>query len=582
MYRLERQITGVRINQDFIAENAQLPDDQKFMFENTPENLDKLQKELSKHGGKNRILFYEKAMLDNEQKLMRTPGNWVVLRGTGWGALDDKRAGVSYIVPATVYNAIQDYNRENNIINNRLWRFINRVWKKNMTVYSTTGHVTNIGSSFIVAYYNDIDPRDIVRALQIIWRVKYRPELATEEDWAIYEEAEARGAMLGTIAVEELAGTIEALNKDLAKLEIKGNSVSDYMSAATAVSSTFFELAREFAKRQDTRLSDLYANEDNVFRLAAYISRVNQTVVAKGGQQLTEAELEEIGLWASEVMVNYNINARYIKAARETLLPFIAWPYRMMGQLAKLAVEKPWKLANTLGVIYALDALAYAMMGASGDDDDKERDLLPPYMKESIWNLGIAPSYVRMPTGELLKKGGFFGAGRLVPLGDSMVINDGQAVPQMIMAGGPLALMMQVAFNYDAFKQQKIMPSGAPSMDKMESVAEFLWRGSAPAVTTRSWDVFDKVIRGKRGPLGSEANAYIEIARLLGLNVREVDFAEAAYNKNIADRNDLQAIKGYARKKIGMELRYPVPDMDAIQGINEDMFGQLESFYAVD
>jgi hypothetical protein len=185
-----------------------------------------------------------------------------------------------------------------------------------------------------------------------------------------------------------------------------------------------------------------------------------------------------------------------------------------------------------------------------------------------------------MPFGKLMEKGYFFGAGRIVPLGDLMVINDGMAVPQTLAAGGPIALMMQAMFNMDFFKREAIMKEGAPALDKMEDLVTFLWRGSAPAITTRAWDAFDKVISGKQGPLGSEATSYIEIARLLGLNVREVDFAEAAYNKSIADRNALQKIKSYARQKIGQELRYPMPDMKAIQSINDNMFGALNDFWS--
>ncbi len=580
MYGLERKLTGIKLNDEMIAENKDLKNEEKFLFENTPENLAWLQEELKKRGSKNRILYYEQAKLDNEQKLMRTPGNWVVLKGTRWGSLDDAKEGVSYIVPSTVFMAIEDYNNANNIIDSKTLRFINRIWKKNMTVWSTTGHTTNVLSNFIICYYNDIHPQDILKALKIIWRVKYRPKEATAEDWAFYEEAEARGAMLGTMASEELAETMENQIKELEKLELKGNSLTDYVKAATATSGIFLNYIRTIANKTDSKLSDAYANEDNVFRLAAYLSKVNQVVVAKGGETLTEAELEDIGMWASEVMVNYNINAKYVKFARETVLPFIAWPYRMVGQLAKLAVEKPWKLANTLAVVYALDALAYAMLGASGDDDDEERKNLAPYMKESIWNTSVAPSYVRMPFGKLMEKGYFFGAGRIVPLGDLMVINDGMAVPQTLAAGGPIALMMQAMFNMDFFKREAIMKEGAPALDKMEDLVTFLWRGSAPAITTRAWDAFDKVISGKQGPLGSEATSYIEIARLLGLNVREVDFAEAAYNKSIADRNALQKIKSYARQKIGQELRYPMPDMKAIQSINDNMFGALNDFWS--
>jgi hypothetical protein len=126
-----------------------------------------------------------------------------------------------------------------------------------------------------------------------------------------------------------------------------------------------------------------YQTEDNVFRLAAYMQAIND------GKSITDA-----GKFASEAFVDYNITAPAISMARQTVLPFIAWPYRMIPAMLRIAVFKPWKIATLVTALHGLNALGYAI---AGGDEDEERKFLPETRQGALGGLLPVPKAIRMP-----------------------------------------------------------------------------------------------------------------------------------------------------------------------------------------
>ncbi len=571
---LAHRIAGIEFAAEIISDNANTEFKLRYAHEATAQNI----KDLEEIIGEGKIFNYADAKTMENPKALRTPGNWVVLKGTKWGALD------AYVVPATVYAALEDYNTAQTLTPKSL-RTLNRWWKKNMTVYSMMAWANNVMSSFILSYYNDIPPANIKKALQLIFKVKYGDKFgmpATEQERALVEEFERSGAMFGTLTVGEEMQV--AMRAQIEAMENSEDNTKGHFDTARAMFESAWNSLKSKAGGFDQAMSDFYANQDNVFRFAAYITQVN-AIVAKTGKAPTEAELEKAAKWAADVMVNYDINAKWINVARQTFLPFLAWPYRIFPQLAKLAVTKPWKIANTLGIIALVDGLAYAMLGGADDREEQERGVLYEYMKQNTWGLPFAPAYVRMPWGDE-GKGTFFGIGRLIPLGDLTLMQDGAIVPQTLSPGGPLAIAAQLLFNVDAFRQEALRDESKTFGENTANSLSFLYRSAMPATLTKvvnpfasgeSW--FDKVINDKRGPLGSEANAWVETARILGFNFRNVDFAEAAYTQSQADKILRQKIKTNARKAINSELRYGVPDIDEINDSYALMYELLNDSY---
>jgi hypothetical protein len=583
--QIQHRVAGVRFNDEMIAENAVKDFRDKYLIENTPENIKKLTTDLGV--SPDRIVSVADKPHMKNQKAFYTPGNWVVLKGAKWGKLDD------YIVPATVYMAINDYNNRT-LFGPKALRDINTFWKKNLTVRSLTAWVNNVTNSFVWSYYHDIPPRNIARGLKLLMEANYNKN-PSQQALDFMKEIERSGALFGTMSISEEINVIG--EKQLQAMMEAGEGKDGHMQVARAFwepAITALKKAGTNLKAFDQLLSDIYAHQDNVFRAAAYITYV-ENVANKNGGKVTVADLEAAGKWAADSMINYDINARYIQAMRQTAWPFIAWPYRAVPMLAKLAVEKPWKLLNTIGAVWMVNALGYALMGSGAGDEDRERRVLPDYMKENVWGLPFAPGYVRLPFGPP-GSGTFFGINRIIPLGDLLMVNDGAPVPQTAMPGGPVALGLWALGNYDSFRQQAIRDPSRPWGENMKSTLQYLLRGGlAPATPMRavpgtetapSW--WDKVVRDKRGPLGAEANAYVETARLLGFNFREVDFAEAQYSQTQADTAKIRGIKASANRAIRNELRYGVPDLDAMMQHRTDMMDMMmdvwaeRGFYALD
>jgi hypothetical protein len=550
-------LAGDKFSNEFIAENNAIPNiaDKQAVLANE-ENIAAL-KGLY---GENRVVEYEKARGKDDKALLRTPGTWVILKGRKWGKLDD------YIIPGQIYAALDDLNRNEPFVNSRTFRTLNRWWKNNMTVYSLTASVNNVLSSFIWSYYHDIPPENIKWALEVIYYTKYKPDQAKPEHIAALKEVSKMGGLFGTLSIsEDLGGLME---EQMRALSDTTDSRTGHFQTAVAMAGPILSKARQKGANFHKHASDFYANQDNVFRLAAYRTYVEQMAVNKDGK-LTQADLELAGKKAADSMINYDINAKWINNMRQSLWPFLAWPYRALPMLAKIAVEKPWKIANTLAAISVLNAISYALMGNAEPDDDKEkreRDLLPPHMRSSIWGLNMTPGFARLPSTDPLK-GVFLGLNRAVPLGDLAVINEGAVVPQTITPGGPLALALQALGGYDWFKQERLREDGNTWGDNMKNTLEFIYRGAAPRSLSQAGDAWDKLVNDKRGPLGSQANAAIEIAKLLGFSVREVDFAESAYALSKAEQAKLQKVKASMRKAVNNELRYGIPDFDAISDI---------------
>ena len=129
------------------------------------------------------------------------------------------------------------------------------------------------------------------------------------------------------------------------------------------------------AKKIVRKAIDAYQIEDEVFRLAAFI---------KGKEDgMTDAEA---GKFAKRSFLDYDITAPWINALRQTILPFIGFPYRAIPMLLETAAHRPWKVINMMLIFGAVNALAYAMLGADGDEDE-ERRLLPPEKSGKIWGL---------------------------------------------------------------------------------------------------------------------------------------------------------------------------------------------------
>lgn len=454
----------------------------------------------------------------------RMPGMWVKVPDDpgSWGDL----SGLYVAGPA--YAAMKDMLTPNPLgLQNRQFKAMNRIWKKNMTTWSPVTHANNIGGNFALQYFHDIPSANVKTAFEVVLsgvfpkvhRKLYKRPLPPELQ-GIAQEVENMGIQLVAHNIQELdPETAEQLGRAVTDWRRDGNNDASRASATTTA--VALEHIVGTVAKMDKVASELYSNQDNVFRVAAYMTYIQDQ--RELGRTIDRTVMEEAGAYARNAFVNYRIDAPLINALRTGAfgyqLPFLAWSYRAIPIVAKTALTKPWKLATITGGLHLINSLAYAYLG---EDEEEERNLLPDFMSKNIWGAG-APMSVRMPFGDG-DNAIFFHTGNMIPAADIFTMDRSTNVPTVAVPGGPMMVALQAALNYDSFRGDEISPD--VSQTRMQDTAGFIWNSAAPRVLTSLIDTGNDIVTDPSGPTGHKPSNVIRVARFMGLNLREINMPE--------------------------------------------------------
>lgn len=373
-------------------------------------------------------------------------------------------------------------------------------WKTAKTALSPAVHMNNVMSNFVMADWHDVGASHVAKSLRILLAASQRDgkgligragNLAARGGIADTEAAQAiltrytdSGGDIGSwvtneIAQDQLEPLMAAIEKELAvtagaSQEAHVGVFSALQYAMTLRFPSAWEafkptLAGKVIGTEAQNLIDLYQSEDDVFRLAAWLK------AKEDGSSDIEA-----GRAARKSFLDYNINAPWIQAMRQTGWPFISFTYRAVPMLAEIAGKKPHKLLKLLMVAGALNAFGVMM---AGGDDDKERKLLPEEKAGGIW--GMVPKLIRMPWNDAHGSPVYLDIRRFVPVGDVADIGAGHsAVPILpsMMPGGPLVIMFEALMNKSAFTGKNITLETDTPTQKATKVADHLYKAFAPNI----------------------------------------------------------------------------------------------------
>lgn len=349
------------------------------------------------------------------------------------------------------------------------------------TALSPATHTNNVMSNFILADAHDIQARHMLEAARAWLRHKDRGSLkADPAAKKLIEDYQDHGGDGGKFNEGELR---EDMAKEL--LDQLERDVNEQPEATAKLSAAqVFDLLRHREFRQAfaaigqtktagaigapaRQLIKLYGREDELFRLAAFIK-----ARADGMSD------HDAGRFARDSFLDYNINAPWIQALRRTAFPFIAFTYRAVPMLLRTFADKPWKLAKYAMVAGGLNALAYAI---TGDDEDKERALLPDEKAGKLW--GIFPKLVRMPWDDENGSPVFLDIRRWVPAGDVIDTGSNHAavpVPAPLMPGGPLVILAEVMLNKQGFTGKEITKETDTLAERWGKFGDYMWKSAMP------------------------------------------------------------------------------------------------------
>lgn len=487
-------------------------------------------------------------------KTQRT-GTWVQLpeNSSAYGPLQGK------IIPGPVWNSMIDMHDRSPLLNSRAINGLMTTFKKSKTVYNPGTHVTNVLSNVSLAILHGINFNTLGRATQMFVQFERNPNGMKPEDLALMKAFYNSGSVLGQFSSAEVKQTVY----DKMNAAIEPDSDSSYMTRIKTFMK--YEAAKAKIKDYDSRATEFYAAEDNVFRLAAFLNTAGNIQLRDGTNKISEQQMTEAGSAARNMFLDYDIDARAIRALRQSFLPFVSWPYAAAGVLGRIAIEKPWAMTNMLMSI----ALIAAATG--GADDEEDRKVAPEYLREKSL-MGLGPyMHMRVPFMGDQENPVYFNLGKYIPMfslfqsaqGNQKTL--GIELPAFATPGGPLISTVSALNGYDPFTGKPIADPTDETWDRVVKTGKYLYDSMAPSwLSTKFWEKVGDLKDEKTGPLGVEKSSLF-LARTLGglglyqFNVEESRFMQDKKVESI--KKDFNAAMNKAKRN---EYSKGYPDYDAI------------------
>lgn len=363
-----------------------------------------------------------------------------------WGALAGK------YVRAEVY---RDMAQLSEMQSPTWWNSLLRQWKLNKTVRSPVVHTNNVMSNFFFMDMAGVRFSDLYSGIR-----------SMREQDELYQSAVEHGVFGSDMLTQEVRDTV--LNPLLDELNREVRQQGDTDAGLIDGLSRFSSRAWGMLKRADNKLQQTYQLEDEVFRMATYIRRLQE-----GNGEANAAEM------ARKQFLDYDIRAPWVNAARQSVLPFISYTYLAVPRILESLATRPWKLGKYATIAYAMNAAAYALWPG---DEDEERRVMPERMKGVSW-LGVPLMMRAWKTND--DDPVFLNITRWIPAGDVFDTGRSQSaigLPAWAIPSGPLGIAMDVLRNRDDFTGRDIVnPLIDTPSEKAGKVTGFLWNAWMPS-----------------------------------------------------------------------------------------------------
>ncbi|WP_275272283.1 LPD1 domain-containing protein [Limnobacter sp. P1] len=375
------------------------------------------------------------------------------------------------------------------------------LWKTSKTALSPAVHMNNIMSNFVMADWHGVTAGHVAKALRLVLAASKGENegllagtgKAISRAVGISDREAARevlnrysdsGGDVGSwvtneIATDQLEPLLKSLEVELAVTAGASHQAQTGVFAALqhALMLRFPSAWEAFKPSKTARaigneakaLISLYQTEDNIFRLAAWLRAKEQ-----GMDDLSA------GKASRKSFLDYNINAPWIQAMRNSVFPFISFTYRAVPMMLEVAGKRPHKLLKLMMVAGALNALG-AML--AGDDDEEERKLLPEEKAGKIW--GMVPKLIRMPWNDKFGSPVYLDIRRFIPVGDVLDLGATTAafpILPVMQVSGPLALIIELLTNKSMFTGKPITQETDTAVQIAVKVVDHLYKSFAPNI----------------------------------------------------------------------------------------------------
>lgn len=463
------------------------------------------------------------------RSMYRRSGTWVKIPdSSAYGDLADK------YMPGPVWSAMIDMSDRRPLVDLKAYNTGMRWFKKSKTIYNPGTHITNIASNITLAMMHDIPMATLGKAARMFALYETNPKALTNTELDMISSFINSGAMLGNFSSAEVKQALYDAWKDNMS-PANDNSVLKRLAAFTnyekSKSQKVTQMAAKFGAKVDTYATELYAAEDNVFRLAAFLTKAGDLQVRDKTKVATPEQLRSAGDFARKAFLDYDIDSKAVRVLRQSFIPFISWGYAVAPVLGRIALHQPWKIANILMAYYLLE-VGMASMG--GGDDDELRKAGPEYMRERMFFGSFGPRmYIRIPFMGDTENPVYYKLGDYVPFASMTkgLPNGlfGQSwIPSIITPSGPIVSAISgLLLGVDPFSGKDIHKPTDSQWDKLFNSAKFAYdTAMPPAVSSANFKKIKDIVDEKQGITGAPPSSLV-LARIFGFKLYDYNVEES-------------------------------------------------------
>ncbi len=523
----------------------------------------------------------EMARSEKTKDLYRMSGTWVQLpKSDVYGALSEK------LIPGPVWNSMIDMFDRQPVINVRAINTTMRWFKKSKTVFNFGTHVTNAASNITMGMMHDISFRTMRDATSLLFRYEVRPQTLSTAERQMVEAFINSGAMLGDFSSAEVKEAIYSAHEN----NLRGgndNSLSKRVAGWMNIEKNKAEAIDRVVQKSkaaglkvDDVLTQMYAFEDNAFRMAAFMKKTGERQMDKGLKAPTDEIFREAGQFALKAFGDYDIDAKAVKALRQTVMPFISWGYAMGPVIGRIVLTQPWKIANIMMAYYLLEA---AMSSSAGDDDEETRQAGPAYVRERMFFGAVGPyMHIRIPFMGDAENPVYYKLGDYFPLASmTKGLPNGFAgqswFPSMLTPSGPfVSTIAGIVLGVDPYTGKSIHQPTDTEWQKLWNTTKFGYDIIAPpSINSKQIARADDFFEGKTGITGSEPSGLV-FARAFGLKLYDYNVVESEAIQEIAAKKIQREFKTAMTKAKQDEYRKGSPDYDELDRTLADLQERME------
>ena len=422
----------------------------------------------------------------------------------------------------------------------KVYRKLNQVWKVSKTAWNPTVHVNNVISNLVLL--------DLVDG-----SYKYLPKAANAFMQAgrgkrskVVELAEQHGVFNASLPEIEL-GRLRQPNIDALDKIYKVNPNENTAVQGVNISNKFytgFVKPLVGSKFGLNNLTDWYRREDEIFRLALFMDRLDKGVDVR--QAATDAR---------KSFIDYNIKAPAINWMRQYPTPFLAYTYRVIPILAETAFVRPWKYAKYAVLGYMLNN-AGDLLG--GGDTDAERAAMTKQKQGRVFGLPFLPHRnVKLPLMGDEKGGAYLDITRFVPGGDILDLGSGNIMPGLPAPLQPsIGIAGDVLFplvGFDLFGKKALAGQGVSDFDDIKVRAKAVSQRIIPNFPfvpgSYSTKRIERARKGKETGFRAEESELVAFFNSVGFKYQKTDIQKLRTVKGFEFRRKITGIKSQIREE---------------------------------